>query len=244
MKKAFFIIFLAVTVKSFKSQTIQTDRPSVQTENSSTVYKDAFQVEYGITTSVTQDTIDNIAIPNSLYRFGISDNIEIRISNDLIFSNSFKDITISPLQFGGKFQIFKKEKSNLAFLTMIAMNSLKNESRSSFFQNINTKFIGSYSFINTINLGYTLGHNLNPVNEKNDINYSLLISKVMKNNFTAFIEFYGNINYVEEISNFSSFDFGLAYLLKDKLQLDIYTGSDLNFSNYFLAIGLSYLFIK
>jgi len=127
---------------------------------------------------------------------------------------------------------------------MIAMNSLKNENRSSFFQNINTKFIGSYSFINSVNLGYTFGHNLNPVKEKNDINYSLLISKEMKNNFTAFIEFYGNINYVEEISNFSSFDFGLAYLLKDKLQLDIYTGSDLNFSNYFLAIGLSYLFIK
>jgi hypothetical protein len=244
MKKTFFsILFLSLIIGSF-GQTIQTDRPSAQTENSSTVYKNAFQVEYGITGSFIEDTIDNIAIPNSLYRFGLTEKIEIRISNDLTFSNDFKEITIAPLQFGGKFQLIKKDDFKLAFLSMLAINNLKAEDKSQFFQNISTKIIGSNKLNEKFNLSYTLGHNINPVKVNNDLNYSLLLSYGISNKITSFIEFYGFMNYMNEIDNYSSLDLGLAYLINDKLQLDIYLGSSLSSNEYFGALGISYLFSK
>ena len=244
MKKILFIFLLICGIQSIISQTIQTDRPSAQTESSSTVYKNAFQVEYGITSSFIEDNIDNIALPNSLYRFGISKKIEIRVSNDLKFSNNFKEITIAPLHFGSKIQLIKKDKLKLAFLSMIAMNNLKSEDKSQFFQNISTKIIGSNKLNDKFNIGYTLGHNLNPTKEKNDINYSLLLSFGASEKITSFIEVYGYMNYMNEISNHSSLDFGFAYLFNNQLQIDCYLGSNLNFNEYFRAIGISYLFLK
>ena len=244
MKKVFFIFLIVCFAQNAISQTIQTDRPSAQTESSSTVYKNAFQVEYGITSSFIEDNIDNIVLPSSLYRFGISKKVEFRISNDLIFSDDFKEITIAPLQFGSKIQLIKKDKIKLAFLSMITMTNLKAEDKSQLFQNISTKIIGSNKLNDKFNIGYTLGHNLNPIKEKNDINYYLLLSFGASEKITSFIEFYGYMNYKSEIRNSSSFDFGLAYLINNQLQIDLYMGSSISTNEYFGAIGISYLFLK
>ncbi len=244
MKKTIFIFLIICFVQSAICQTIQTDRPSAQTESSSTVYKNAFQVEYGIISSFIKNTIDNITFPNSLYRFGISKRVELRISNDLIFSNNFREITIAPFQIGSKIQLIEKDQTELAFLSMLALNNLKAEDRSQFFQNINTKVIGSYKINEKVNIGYTLGHNLNPRKEKNDLNYSLLFSFGASEKLTSFIEFCGYINYIMQMKNNSSFDFGFAYLINNQLQIDLYMGSSLNIKDYFAAIGISYLFLK
>jgi hypothetical protein len=127
---------------------------------------------------------------------------------------------------------------------MLAMNNLKAEDKSQFFQNISTKIIGSNKLNEKFNLSYTLGHNINPVKVNNDLNYSLLLSYGISNKITSFIEFYGFMNYMNEIDNYSSLDLGLAYLINDKLQLDIYLGSSLSSNEYFGALGISYLFSK
>ena len=63
---------------SLLAQKIQTDRPSAQTDNASTLYKEAFQIEYGTTFLFENNKLENIAIPNTLYRYGLSENVCIK----------------------------------------------------------------------------------------------------------------------------------------------------------------------
>jgi hypothetical protein len=244
MKKVLATLLITVLFGNVLSQSIQTDRPSAQTESSSTVYKDAFQIEYGATTSFISDTLNSIALPNSLYRYGLFENFEIRIANDLMFNKTFNEITLNPLQIGGKLQLLKKDKMNLAFLSMLSMNNLKAESKDQFFQNIITKVIGSNQLSNKLNFAYTIGHNFKPKKEQNNFNYSLFLSSSINDKLSSFVELYGSLNYYEDPANYLSFDLGFAYLANPKLQLDFYSGLSLNDNNYFGAIGLSYLFMK
>ena len=53
MKKLALIFLVFGCIIKLHGQTIQTDRPSAQTENATTLYKNAFQVEYGTIFSFT-----------------------------------------------------------------------------------------------------------------------------------------------------------------------------------------------
>jgi hypothetical protein len=171
-------------------QTIQTDRPSAQTENASTLYKNGFQIEYGSILSFTDEKLNEIAIPNALYRYGLLDNLELRFANELISNKKFNEFKITPLQFGVKGQLLKKEKSQLAILSMITLNSLRSDETFYHFQNLSLKLIGSNYISSRFNLGYTFGHGFNPNIKSNNINYSLLFSIFINVNISSFFETY------------------------------------------------------
>ncbi|MCF6294946.1 MAG: transporter [Flavobacteriaceae bacterium] len=68
---------------SIYAQTIVTDRP-VQTESSSTVPKGSFQIETGVlfgSTKVEGVSIRQTLAPSTLFRYGITKGIEIRLVN-------------------------------------------------------------------------------------------------------------------------------------------------------------------
>ena len=119
MKKLALIFLVFGCIIKLHGQTIQTDRPSAQTENATTLYKNAFQVEYGTIFSFTDNNLNEITLPNALYRYGLFDELELRFSNDLLFNKNFGEFRINPMQFGIKGQLFKKEKSQLAILSRI-----------------------------------------------------------------------------------------------------------------------------
>ena len=236
MKKYFFITFIFVCSFSF-SQSIATDRPSAQTDNSYTLYHKAFQLESGLMYSYSNGEINSSSIPNLLLRYGAFDKIEFRFSSDLLISPIGNKISISPIQLGSKIQIIGNESFQLAFLSMVTFDSVN--------QNTLTKLVGGNSITDNFGVGYTLGHNLSKSNTNNSFNYSVFLSNSFNSKITGFLEFYGEWNYnlLSKISTIN-FDFGGSYLLNDKMQLDAYFGKGLNNDLYFGSIGFSYLFIN
>ncbi len=244
MKKVLVSFLMICCCISLLAQKIQTDRPSAQTDNASTLYKEAFQIEYGTTFLFENNKLENIAIQNKFYRYGLSEKFEIRVANDLIFNNDLGKFSLNPLQFGGKYQLVKNKKTQLALLSMVSLNNLSADSISSFYQNINLKLVGSNYLNDNFGLGYTIGHRFNHIKDNNNFNYSIFLSIGLGDHLSGFFEVYGNLNYLETLSNQLNADFGLAYLINDKLQLDIYLGSGINNQMYFGSLGLSYLFMN
>ena len=236
MKKYFFITFIFVCSFSF-SQSIATDRPSAQTDNSYTLYHKAFQVESGLMYSYSNGEVNSSSLPNLLLRYGAFDKIEFRFSSDLLISPIENKISISPIQLGSKIQLIGNESFQLAFLSMVTFDSVN--------QNTLTKLVGGNSITDNFGVGYTLGHNLAKSNTNNSFNYSVFLSNSFNSKITGFLEFYGDWNYnlISKI-NIINFDFGGSYLLNDKMQLDAYFGKGLNNDLYFGSIGFSYLFTK
>ena len=236
MKKYFFITFIFVCSFSF-SQSIATDRPSAQTDNSYTLYHKAFQVESGLMYSYSNGVVNSSSLPNLLLRYGAFDKIEFRFSSDLLISPIENKISLSPIQLGSKIQLIGNESFQLAFLSMVTFDSVN--------QNTLTKLVGGNSITDNFGVGYTLGHNLAKSNTNNSFNYSVFLSNSFNSKITGFLEFYGDWNYnlISKI-NIINFDFGGSYLLNDKMQLDAYFGKGLNNDLYFGSIGFSYLFIN
>ena len=75
------ILLLICTTITVCSQDIITDRPD-QTEASSTVPKNSFQIEMGILAQTSSNkTVTNFAGPSTLIRYGISEKVELRLFN-------------------------------------------------------------------------------------------------------------------------------------------------------------------
>ena len=218
MKKYFFISFVFISCFSF-SQSIATDRPSAQTDNSYSLYHKAFQLESGLMYSYSNGEVNSSSLPN------------------LLLSPIENIISTSPIQLGTKIQIIRKEGFQLAFLSMVSFDSI--------YQNTLTKLIGGNSITDNFGIGYTLGHNYATSNSTDFFSYSIFLSNSFNSKITGFLEFYGDWNYNSAIYNSTiNFDFGGSYLLNDKMQLDAYFGKGLNNDLYFGSIGFSYLFIK
>ena len=236
MKKYFFISFVFISCFSF-SQSIATDRPSAQTDNSYSLYHKAFQLESGLMYSYSNGEVNSSSLPNLLLRYGAFDIIEFRFSSDLLLSPVENIISTSPIQLGTKIQIIRKDDFQLAFLSMVSFDSI--------YQNTLTKLVGGNSITENFGIGYTLGHNYANSNSTDFFSYSIFLSNSFNSKITGFLEFYGDWNYNSGIYNSAiNFDFGGSYLLNDKMQLDAYFGKGLNNDLYFGSIGFSYLFIK
>ncbi len=241
MKKLTLLCLSMVVFGCLTAQTIATDRPSSQTDNSSTLPKYCFQMETGILGEAPGiiPELRYYLLPTALIRFGLSDRIELRIMENFEKNNySFNDeMGFSDLQIGTKIQLFKKEssKTELAFLlhTTIPIGTAGlsgNQYPAQYKHDGSTKLSEKYS------LGYTVGFShgeISPV----QIPLSLLLGRSIGDKFSVFAEVYG-----EYVQNFYSInaDAGLSYLITDDLQADFYFGSGINSSMKFWSVGFSW----
>ena len=140
--KAILLFILILYFSNSFSQSISTDRPSAQTDNSTTLHYKTFQIESGVILPFTENELNSISVPNLLLRYGILEKIEVRFSTDLMFNSKNKETFISPIQFGSKIQIIKNEEFQLAFVSMLTIQSKNSDILKSFYENIITKIVG------------------------------------------------------------------------------------------------------
>ena len=231
MKKLIFIALIFFYFNNY-AQTIATDRPSALTENASTLLDNGLQLETGIQINSDYNELTTSSIPNFLMRYGITNKIEIRIMNDLLY-DELAQISLGNWTLGTKIQLIESDQYAISLLPSIQFVGFSGEFSTILEQPINTKIVGSWALSSSLGLGYTIGYTLND----KILGYSILISKSLNDNFTTFIELYG-------FNNEINIDTGLAYLINDKLQFDTYFGTGLNTKMIFGSVGLSYLFLK
>jgi hypothetical protein len=242
MKKKYLLILACLFTLTVFSQTINTDRPD-QTEGSSTINKGTFQIETGILLSEDDNTNEkNLFLPSTLLRFGITDNIEFRvfqeIEHKIYHSNTITGF--SDLQLGLKLQLLKKENSatEIAFMSHI---NLPNSS--DLFSNNRMGVINKICISHPTNkrtqIAYNIGYDYMQAGNGN-LTYSFVTSFAINNRFNTYLEPYGEITDFNK--HVSKINLGFTYLIKDNMQLDYSLGSGINHIFNFTSIGYSVLF--
>lgn len=226
---------------TISSQTIVTDRPD-QTESSSTVPKGSLQIETGVLFGSSKSkgiTIKETLAPSTLFRFGITNGIEIRLLNQFESINnkttSEKVNGISDLEIGTKFQIFQKEDVNteIAFLSHLILPTGSKDVTIDNFGTINKLSI-SHVLNETIGLGYNVGYDYFGTG-KGNFTYSVAFAIGLTPKFGIYLEPYGNI--IEFKNHEANFDAGITYLIQDNFQLDASFGTGLNHTMNYFSLG-------
>ena len=242
MKCKITIIVLLICVTSF-SQQIITDRPD-QTESSSTIAKESLQIEMGIVVlSSDNKSVNAFAGPSTLLRYGISENLELRIFNQYesikvdMDGSDEKDSGFSDLELGFKVQLFKKEDVNteVAFLSHAIIPTASKAFSNEKWGTINKLSI-SHALGKNIGLGYNVGYDY--IFQTHRFTYSAALGFSFSEKFGGYIEPYGF--YAEGGLFQSFFDAGLTYLMRDNFQLDISYGLGMNNDMQYFSAGFSW----
>lgn len=243
------LLFIAVLILIFSNLSysqIVTDRPD-QTESSSTVGYGNLQLESGFLISYEEQIpIVNrqILAPTSLLRYGITNNIELRLLNQLELRKSgiIKNQGVSDLEVGLKIELFGNENCNteIAYLSHLVMPTGTFGLRGDKFGTIN-KLAVSHELRPNVGIGYNLGYNYFGI-DNGDLTFSLALGIGVNDKVGVYIEPYGEIlNFEELVLNF---DTGFTYLLKDNFQLDFSFGSGINHRMNYVSVGFSWLILS
>jgi len=242
--KKYILIVLVLTAAEINAQTIITDRPS-QTESSSTVEKGSLQIESGLLFEFTEknsETERQILAPIALFRYGITEGMEIRVLNQYERNKNqttAKEINgISDLEIGAKIQLLRKENINaeIAFVSHLIIPTGSKDLTIDKFGTIN-KISISHKINENIGIGYNLGYNYFGTGN-GDLTYSLAVGIGVTERAAVYIEPYGDLTGFEK--HIANFDASFTYLLRNNFQLDFSLGTGLNHTMRYASIGFSY----
>lgn len=242
MKQFFTLLFIFTSI-TFSAQDIITDRPD-QTEASSTIPKNSFQIEMGILTQTSNDNSQtNFAGPSTLLRYGISEKVELRLFNQFesnkleLDGGNSKSSGLGDIEIGTKIQLLKREGINteIAFLSHMIIPTAKDELSNKSLGTINKLSI-SHAINDKIGIGYNVGYDY--VNKISVFTYSVAFGFALGEKFGIYIEPYGALAEENELE--SNFDAGVTYLAKNNLQLDISYGTGLNNDMQYVSAGFSW----
>jgi hypothetical protein len=219
-----------------------TDRPN-QTESPNSVQMGTFQVETGAGVSYESTKTKanrQIVLPNALFRYGISDFVELRIiTNHLINNNN--DNTQSGFantEIGAKFEIWNSDDDSSTFGMLnhlvlpngneaFTSNSYGTVNRLAYSKNINSRF----------SVGANVGYQYFGTDE-GDILYTLSFGIAVSDRLSLFVESYGFVLALQQ--NQLSADAGLLYLINDNLQWDVTIGTGIDRTMNFINTGISW----
>ncbi len=243
------IIIVTIIFYVQVSAQIKTDRPD-QTESSATVGKGDLQIESGILVAYNGSTgFSNrqILLPTNLFRYGLSEWIELRIINQFE-TRSFdfplgelgaKFQGLSDLQIGTKIQLLHDDNKNseIALLSHLVLPSGTIELSGDTFGTIN-KLCLSHSLSPKLGLGYNVGYSYFGENT-GSLTYSVSLGVGINEKVGMFIEPYGEVLNFEETS--LNFDAGFTYLLNHNLQFDFSFATGITQQMNYLSVGCSWL---
>lgn len=243
----FRIVVLLVAIAFFTpvfalAQELVTDRPD-QTESSVTVPKGSLQIESGLLFSEWDEnsiTVKQNLLPTTLFRYGLTKNIEIRlvVQNEKLITASDKIKGLSDIEAGTKIQVLKEENGNteIAFLAHVFVPT-GNEALS----NGKWGMVSKFAFSNPVNdyagIGYNLGYSYFGM-DKGSITYSFAAGFSITDKISIYFEPFGEIYNFESL--FVNTDAGITYLLRKNFQLDFSLGTGINYKTNYIAVGFSW----
>lgn len=239
--KQLFLFILIFPTIIYSQDSIISDRPG-QSDGSTTLPKLSLQIESGMLLQFYEETNYSekcIAFPTNLFRYGLTENFELRFANQYQIIRdqiSGSEITgISDLELGFKFRLINDTNINteLAILSHLLIPSGSKELTNGKYGSIN-KIAISHQLSDKISLGYNLGYNYYGYGD-GDVTYSITIGNAINDKASVFIEYYGE--FTEFKHNISSFDAGITYKISKVFQVDFSSGTGINNTMNFLSCG-------
>ena len=231
MNKRFLIFLFLLFNCSLVFSQIKTDRPD-QTESAVVLSSGQIQIESGISIESSQSNI------NTLFKFGMTEGIEIRINSNYIINDELsfmKKSSFSDFEVGAKFKIFDKTSNNtkVSFLSHLSIPTAIEVFSNNVYGLLN-RLIVSHDLNNESQIGYNLGYNKFEKMDGQFI-YTIVYGKSL-DSFGIFFELFGD----DSKNSFNiNFDSGITYLLDNKKQLDLSIGKGINNEMFFISAGIS-----
>lgn len=242
------ILVLVVSCYQVEGQELITDRPD-QVESSVAVPKGSFQIESGILfgfAGVGTESIREFAGPSTLFRLGLFDGFEIRLTNQyehIKFRGSSAGIGgISDMEIGAKIELLSNENSEIeiAFLSHLILPTGTSGISPEQYGTIN-KLAISYQVNESVGIGSNVGYDNFGVGNGN-LTYAFVLGYGLTDKLGIFIETYGEVVEFEDL--IANFDCGFTYLIKDNFQLDFSLGTGMNNQMNFISSGFSWIIHK
>lgn len=246
----FIYLLLPVIISAQNIENIITDRPD-QTESASVVPGGFIQIELGgvYERENLEDgsRFENHSHPSLLIRYGLLNNIELRIGAELVNekfingSRSSSMVGFLPLAIGTKIYICSEKgpRPQTAFIMHLTIPKLGsrefvNEHLASDF-----RLTMQHSFSGRLSLSYNLGAEWDGNRPNAAGIYTLSLGSSLTEKLGAFIESYGFI--IENDTPDHRIDGGLTFLISPNFQLDASGGFGITAKSpdYFLGLGIS-----
>ncbi|MBY0517307.1 MAG: transporter [Bacteriovoracaceae bacterium] len=236
--KLFLFFLLLNSAFAQTNLTIRAGRPG-QAIGAFVVGKNYFQIQSGIDHNWQDGKNLN---QNNLLRYGLSERVEFQtsVAYQKGVDRSF-DEGISDLRAGFRYTLIEKQNGLIPVLGLQARTSLPYKSHE--FQNNHFSPGFLVTAFHQLNSRFTFEQNYSLVYSEalrvHTYNYVYNLSFGLVGNLSSFVEAYGT--YQNELAQLN-FDTGLAYLLSNDLQLDVYGGGGENHgqSSYFISAGVSW----
>lgn len=239
--KRYLIILILLTIVQWSYAQIVTDRPN-QTESSVTVPEGALQIESGVSIGYTGDnliSVRQILLPSSLFRYGLTDRLELRLINQIehidVGDKSWQGI--SDLQLGAKLALWNRDSQDLAFIGHVTLPLGSTELSSDDF-GVTGKLSYAHVLSEKNSMGYNVGVYVSPTDFA--ATYTICLTRVVNDKVSVYVEPYGGV--YDSDGLVFNFDAGMTYLLKDHIQLDFSFGTGLSDKMNYTALGCSWLF--
>lgn len=251
--KLLFIFILSTIVLQAQEMDapITTDRPGAS-DSSTLISQGVLQLETGgqfIKDENASTRIENYSYNFSLFRYGLLDNMELRLATNIQSIESTDKFTniqssasgLAPLIVGTKIGIAKENGwmpqmaivGNLS-LPFIASTDLKPSTTAMDF-----RFLMDHTLSDRSSLGYNVGAAIGPDDAQLSYIYVVTYSYAVTDRVTAFGNIYGD--FPENSTASHLWDAGFTYLHNSDLQFDITVGSGINTTqDILLNAGLSY----
>ena len=250
-----FVCFLCSTIvygqeKKSDIPEMVTDRPDV-TESSKVMPKGYLQVETGgfYESSTDGQTSEKWVYNTSLVRYGILDNLELRLGWDLgqeklnMGDQNSKELLngFSPLLIGAKVSITEEEGAlpEIALLGHLFLPFLASSDFRPRTTGVDFSFAFSHSLNERSDFSYNLGVEWMDGSPEAIYIYSLAYGYSLTDNFGAYAELYGGFPENDKAGHFC--DMGITYLLRRNIQLDAYIGTGISKGqDFLLGAGFSF----
>lgn len=247
MKRQITIILVMIFNFSYSQNLlypIQLDRPD-QTECPYITPENYLQAENGFNIENSDNENSIIVLPTILWKYGINNNLEIRmITESNIIKNKKKNsIGFLPIIFGFKTNLIK-EKGKVPLTSFIFhLNTSKTGS-----EGFNTSYIApsfrftmQHTLSEKLTLAYNIGAEWDGESAKQTYIYTLTNGLSFSKKVGVYYEVYGFISSSKK--NEHLFDCGVTYLANNYIMFDISGGSRIdNYKVNFISLGISYRF--
>ena len=131
LKKIFITFLLTGVISAQETESIQTDRPD-QNETPVLTPLKMIQVETGFSCEKSNKDETNVVIPSILWKYGISENFEVRLITEFVRNESFSNKTsgINPILIGFKVKLIKEDGiiPKTSFISHLAMSNVSSTS--------------------------------------------------------------------------------------------------------------------
>lgn len=225
-----------------------TDRPD-QTESTEIVPRGLVQTELGL-----GDTDGSDASATGLARIGLADRVELRVGLDEVFLGGPEDAI--DVSIGTKVRLAPEQGSRPAIAVIATLNQKLGNSLSPVSDGIRPSF--RFAFSHTLNDRLSLGYNagvswdetirsvgLPPMPDKELTSrflWTLALGIGATERVGFFIEAFGDTGLSDDGASETSLDGGFTFLIRPKVQLDLFVGSGVSDSapDWIAGAGVSF----